>query len=228
MSDGYLSPSRLEQERDRVIAELSEHFAHDNLDTTEFESRLDQAYRATSLAELRTLHADLPALPTDVAGPTMQTALARPEDVRARQFVVAGMGGTERKGIWTPARNLEVVAVMGGVELDFRESRFAPGVTQVNVLALMGGVDIIVPPGVRVESNGFGIMGGFASIEQPGLDDPSVPVLRVTGVAIMGGGEISERLVGESGRDAAKRRREERRRLRDDRNRDRLGPGDGG
>ena len=126
-------------------------------------------------------------------------------------MVVAIMGGADRKGAWTPGANLYVTAVMGGavldfrqaqvgalalmggVELDLREAVLAPGVTELNVIAIMGGVEIIVPPGLRVESNGIGIMGGFEHAGQLLPDTPSGPVLRISGVAIMGGVEIKER-----------------------------------
>jgi hypothetical protein len=127
--------------------------------------------------------------------------------------VVAIMSGTERKRVWTPARNLDVVAFMGGVELDFREARFAEGVTQVNILAMMGGVEIVVPPGLRVECSGVGIMGGFESLSQGDPDD-ATPLLRITGLAIMGGVEISQRRAGESTKQARLRRRQEQRQLR--------------
>jgi hypothetical protein len=215
MTEHYLSPARLEQERERVIGTLSAHFAHDNLDTAEFENRLDLAYRATSLAELTALLADLPVQADSPAAPRPSTALARPEDVRKRQFVVAVMSGSERRGVWSPARSIEVVAVMGGVQLDFREAVFAPGVTQVNVLAFWGGVEIMVPPEVRVECSGMGIMGGFEGLDQRGANHPDTPILRITGLAVMGGVEVAQRLRGESARDARRRLREERKRLRD-------------
>ncbi len=216
----YLSPVVLEKRRERVIDALTEHYAYDHLDEAELEKRLDQAYQATALAELDALTADLPALPTP-ATPTTPArtahglAMARPGEVRERQFVLAIMGSTERRGVWTPARNIEAVALMGGIELDFREARFAPGVTQINALAIMGGVEVLVPPGVRVESNGVGIMGGFEGIDQPGEsygDDQ--PILRISGLALMGTVEVMERLPGESKSAAKRRKREERRRLR--------------
>jgi hypothetical protein len=227
MSEGYLSPARMEEARERVIETLSTHFALDNLDTAEFENRLDRAYRATTLAELDALRSDLPAIPSSPSAPQPSTSLARPEDVRERQFLVAFMSGSERKGVWTPARNIEVAAVMGGVNLDFREAVFPPGVTQVNVLALMGGVEITVPPEVRVECSGLGIMGGFEGLDQRGTDHPDTPVLRITGLAIMGGVDVSQRLRGETASEAKRRRREDRKRLRDEhaRGRKRL-PGD--
>ena len=83
---------------------------------------------------------------------------------------------------------------MGGAVLDFREALLDPGVTEIFALALMGGVEIIVPPGVYVDSNGIGIMGGF---EQLGATkyptDGSAPVLRITGLALMGAVEIKQR-----------------------------------
>ena len=47
-------------ERDRVAAELGDHHATGRLDLAEFQRRLDAAYTATTLAELRVLVADLP------------------------------------------------------------------------------------------------------------------------------------------------------------------------
>src|ERR1043166_1453239 len=54
-------------ERDRVIAALCEHFAHDNLAMDELERRLELANRARTQAELVALVADLPS---STAGPT--------------------------------------------------------------------------------------------------------------------------------------------------------------
>ena len=76
----------------------------------------------------------------------------------------------------------------------------------------MGGVEIIVPPHLPVEAEGVAIMGGFDHVDRaPAEPDPGAPLLRVTGLAFMGGVHIEMRLPGESGRDARKRRRRERR-----------------
>jgi len=45
--------------------------------------------------------------------------------------------------------------------------------------------------------------------------DPDQPLLRVKGLVVMGGAEIAVRLPGESARDAKKRKRIERRELRE-------------
>ena len=127
-------------------------------------------------------------------------------------FVVAALGGTKRKGRWSPARKNYAVSVMGGVQLDFREAALAPGVTEVKVYTVMGGVDIIVPPGLNVESHGMALLGGFEHKGDTTMHpDPHAPTLRITGLAIMGGVDVSVRQSGESASDARRRRKLERR-----------------
>lgn len=218
----------LEGSRKTTIDVLCEHFAVDRLTVDEFERRLDAAHRASSRQELDALLADLPKGGTQLAAPNGETrSVARPQEVahpdfvKDRETVIAIMGGTGRKGRWSPARQNLVVAVMGGAELDFREAVLPPGVTEVQVYALWGGVEIVVPPDVHVESHGFAVLGGFDHAAEGGASpEPGVPTLRVTGVAVMGGVDVTVRQPGESARDARRRRRLEardRRRLSDGR-----------
>ena len=201
-------------ERDRAIAVLSDHFAQDHLDVDEFERRVTAAHNAQTGEELVALTRDLPA--TQLPVPVKQTQLMVPDaQVMPRQTLLAIMSGTERKGQWLTPRKLRVWAVMGGAELDFREARLPAGVTEVQVFAMMGGVEIIVPPGLAVDVAGSAIMGGFEHLQRtPVQADPDRPLLRVHGFAMMGGVSIETRLPGESERDARRRRRRERKQLR--------------
>jgi hypothetical protein len=109
---------------------------------------------------------------------------------------------------------------MGGVKLDFREALLPPGETEVWVFTTMGGVEIIVPPGLGVESNGIAILGSFEHREDIVMNpDPDAPFLRIKGLCLMGGVEVSIRLPGETPREAKRRRRlakkEQRKRLKD-------------
>lgn len=203
------SPVPLEQTRQNVIVQLTEHFAVDNLSVEALEERLDRAHAAATLDDLRSLVSDLPVLQQGAAmaaGPRTYVSPATGTHVAERQFIVGIMGGAEKKGVWTPARETVVIAVMGGVELDFREARMPPGVTEVNIFAIMGGAQIIVPPGVHVDMSGFALMGGFGqSGYAPPPTDPNAPVLRIGGFALMGGVEVDIRYPGERPRDARKR-----------------------
>jgi Domain of unknown function (DUF1707) len=214
-------PVPLEQTRQRVIDQLVQHYAVENLTDAALEERLTKAYQATAVAELQALVADLPVedlRTTAVAAPgaAPAPAVARADFRPQRQVVAAVMAGTERKGVWTPPEELSVIAVMGGAELDFRQARFGPGVTEVNCFVLMGGVEIIVPPGVHVDMNGgIALMGGFS---QSGTATPhpataDAPILRISGFALMGGVDVQVRHTGETGSEARRRERLERKEM---------------
>ena len=80
------------------------------------------------------------------------------------------------------------------MELDLRQAVLAPGLTEIEVFAVMGGVDIIVPPGVRVETMGMAVMGGFeTSAGDAYATSPERPFIRISGLAVMGGVEAAQR-----------------------------------
>jgi hypothetical protein len=215
--DQPLPQLSLKERRDRTIKALCDHYAKDRLEIDEFEARLDTAHRARSHEELAALLQDLPAVrpARPAASPPARAASARPAHAAATpppetRMVVAIMSGIERRGAWTPAQRNLVMALMGGVELDFREVELPPGTTEINVFCLMGGVTVIVPPDLPVDASGIAIMGGFEHIS-PRPGNPESPVLRITGFCMMGGVELRVRLPGESGADARRRERQERR-----------------
>ena len=205
----------LAEEREKTVQRLSAHFAADHLEVTELERRLDLVYGARSRAELTELVADLPALSVEAVAEVAPAVRVEPwRTVPRTQTMVAVMGGAERKGQWTPPRHMNVFVMMGGAELDFREALFGESVTEVTVVALMGGVEIIVPPGVRVETNGFALMGGFGHVAQEPVG-PDSPTIKVNGFVCMGGADVTVRLPGETPKEARKRikREKERKRL---------------
>jgi hypothetical protein len=210
----------LRKRREEVIEILCESFARDQLEEDQFEQRIDLAHRASELAALDTLVADLNSDPTGAPGSLVLTkssiSIIDPRDRPQRRTFLAILGGTERRGSWRVPAELRTVCCMGGTVLDFREAQFAPGVTELRIFAFMGGCEIIVPPDLAVECDGNAILGGFASMERSAVQsDPDRPLLHITGFAIMGGVEISTRLPGESERQARRRRRREQRDLRD-------------
>ncbi len=214
--------SSVKEQQEEAVQRLCRHFSHDHLTASEFEHRLDKAYAARTVAELARVERGLPPLgdEADAQGIVAGMAGAAPAAVIVdptiavsnRDFVVSLFGGTGRKGRWTPAKGMLALTVMGGTELDFRHARFGTREVSVHLLAIMGGVDIIVPPGVRVEWNGVAIMGGVDLPEPaeavsgaPAAVSRDAPVIRVSGLVCMGAVDIVERLPGESGRDARKR-----------------------
>jgi hypothetical protein len=214
--------ARVHDARERAIAALSDAFANDALDVDEFERRVTRAHTSETVEEITALTKDLAAPTTALAPATVALAPAAPDSGAAPETVYAIFGGVDRRGSWTVPRQWRVVATFGGAQLDLREARFPTGVIDLEVRAVFGGVQIIVPPGLAVEVHGTAIMGGFANVNRaPAHPDPDAPLLRIRGLAFMGGVEITMRLPGESERQAHRRSkvesRKERRALRDER-----------
>jgi hypothetical protein len=107
----------------------------------------------------------------------------------ARLKASAFLGGSERKVITQEFSSGEINAVIAGMTVDFRGSRLAGGRGVVDVFAMWGGVDLIVPEGWRVESDVTPILGAFQDRTAPPEGD-AAPTLLVRGSVVMGGIEV--------------------------------------
>ena len=207
--------------REKAIDLLSECFARDMLTVEDFERRVSLAHAAGSMAELgiaiEGLEAGVGAAQGDRSPPKMAHApVAAPlAEVRAADRAVAVFGETKRAGRWVPARRNTVVAFMGSAVIDLREARFGPGGATFSVVAAMGSVEILVPPGVNVRCGGSAVFGNFGQRDSgPASVAPDSPAIRVDGFSVFGSVEIETRHPGESRREARRRRRLEKKRRR--------------
>lgn len=185
-----------EADRERAIELLSQAFASDRLEMDELDRRLAGVYRARNWADLDRLLVD-PADPSHSLEPgNSAPRVARGDAVPSRGVAVGIMGGFDRSGPWVVPRQMRITALMGGVSLDLTQARISEGVTRLEIFALWGGVEIIVPDGLRVEVTGMAVMGGFGIKGGGVAEDPSVPVLRISGLALMGGVEVQRKSRG--------------------------------
>jgi hypothetical protein len=172
-------------DRDRAASVLNGAMAEGRLTAEEHSSRLDALYAAKTHAEIVPLLDDLPARPPAAtqASPSGQVS-----------HMVAILSGAARKGSWTAPAAMNVVSVLGGVELDFREATLPGGEITISAVCILGGLEITVPPEMQVIDNGVAILGGR---EIPGDSDESVrpgaPVLRISGFCFLGGVEVKRK-----------------------------------
>ncbi|MEZ4417385.1 MAG: DUF1707 domain-containing protein [Gemmatimonadota bacterium] len=213
MAESRQPETGLEALRQKAIDALCETFAQDHITVGEFERRVDLAHQAESTADLKALLDDLPKVGGLVPHQSTGEMAARPRvspagRVKERELMVGVFGGTHRAGHWFPARRSVAIGIMGGAKLDYRDAALPPGVTEVTAVAVMGGIEIIVPPDVVVDASGLAILGGFDHrSEEPATHDPEAPILKVNGLALMGGVEIKTLYPGETPRQARQRRR---------------------
>jgi hypothetical protein len=192
-------------DRERVATALQTAMSEGRITVTELETRLDSVYAAKTLAELEPLTRDLPGAILSLSKSV--SPVAKPASTMyprlpssggpAKANLVGVMSGVVRKGPWVVAEHINCVAIMGGIELDFTQAQLSSMETVMNVTAIMGGVEITVPEGITVICEGIGIMGAFEDSSHQ-VYGPEAPVLRLKGVALMGGVEVrsNRRAVG--------------------------------
>ncbi|MCW5252686.1 MULTISPECIES: DUF1707 domain-containing protein [unclassified Streptomyces] len=204
-------------DRERVAEVLRDALAEGRLDMAEFEERLDAAYRARTYGELAPITRDLP---TGAAPVVSMSKEPSPGDDWADRvtggegsssWAVAVLSGFQRKGRWTAPRKFTCFTLFGGGEVDLREANFVDREVVINCVAVMGGVNVIVPHGVEVVVRGIGIMGGFDHREEGVPPEPGAPRVIVTGFALWGGVGVERKLT-----------RAEKQRLKEERRQDRL------
>ncbi len=105
---------------------------------------------------------------------------------------MALFSNNERNGFMAVPRYLEVVSILGNVELDLSDATFAPGLTEIAVSSVFGNVEITVPFGVRVESVGEAFFGNFdyKAANIVGYPTNAERLVRITGHSVFASVEI--------------------------------------
>src|SRR5687768_16177694 len=112
---------------------------------------------------------------------------------KERDGVVSFLSSTEREGRWELPRHFRALAVMGNVELDLRDAIIGIGVSFIEVVGVMGNIEITVPPDVAVESDGDSLLGSFV-VKYKGTTSAAangLRTIRITGTAYASSVEIT-------------------------------------
>ncbi len=206
-ADPPFDPGRLrasDADREAVARVLQTAMAEGRLTVAELQERLDTVYASKTLSELEPVtwdlpgHADLvPRAPTVPQSKPNLTKSAVPASsvpspvggVPTSSVAIGILSGASRNGNWVVPTQFTALAIMGGIDLDLTEARFAERDVTITAVAIMGGVDIVVPEGLTVIVNGAGIMGAFE--DNARVTGPAdAPVVRINGVALMGGVDV--------------------------------------
>ena len=187
-----------DHDREQVVELLRAHTAEGRLTLDEFSDRVGQAYAARTQRDLDALTSDLPVprpptppVPAPGPRPPVLSPDRTPVPASRTRWVVAVMSGSNRRGRWDPGDRVNAFAWMGACILDFRDAEIAGAEVVVTAVAFMGGIEIVVPEGMRVEFSGVPFMGGTECKVPPASGDG--PVLRVKAFAFMGGIEVKSK-----------------------------------
>jgi hypothetical protein len=115
-------------------------------------------------------------------------------DPADRGGVVSFLSSTEREGRWELPPHFRALAVLGNVELDLRDAVIGVGVSVIEAVAVMGNIEITIPPDVAVESDGDALLGSFV-VKYKGSVTPALATglrtVRIIGTAYASSVEIT-------------------------------------
>jgi predicted membrane protein len=100
---------------------------------------------------------------------------------------LAFWAGVERKVRSSLFRRADLTAIMGGIQIDFRQAGIN-GEAVIDLFVVMGGVEIKVPPDWVVSNQAIAVMGGAVDKSTGAADSRHRLVLR--GFVMMGGVEV--------------------------------------
>jgi hypothetical protein len=179
-----------DQEREAVLERVQQAFAEGRLDDAEFDERMRSALSARTHADLDALLGDLPS-----AGPAVVKPAGGPgvTQVAIGKVAIAYKGPIRRAGRWRVPHRYTAVVYKGSGTLDLRVAEFSSRFTRIHVVAYKSTVTVLVPPGIRTEMTGFGIVQGGVD-EDPGYRLPAdAPVVEIHALAYKGTVEVSTR-----------------------------------
>ncbi|GAB3206478.1 DUF1707 SHOCT-like domain-containing protein [Marinactinospora thermotolerans] len=183
-------------DRDRVADRLREALAEGRLTPEEHSERIDALYRSKTLGDLVPITADLPAAGVPSTDEPTGLSVSSEEAHRiaaggqGRENIIAVFGGADRKGRWLVEPHTNASVLFGGIDLDLREAVLSRREVVIQCAVIFGGLDIIVPPGVRVINSTTAIFGGTSMNGVDTMTDPNSPTIRLTGTCLFGGIDV--------------------------------------
>jgi len=174
-----------DRDRDAVVQRLHEAFADGRLDDDEFDQRTRAALTARLNSELDTLIQDLPL----GAGASRPISQARS---KAGRFAMAYKSSIRRAGRWQVPEQFRIVVYKGTGHIDLRAAELTAPITTLYAIAYKSRIDVLVPLGVRVELEGFGVSKGWSAEEDFESRLPAdAPVVHVRGIGYKGTVQVS-------------------------------------
>ncbi|MGA7096418.1 MAG: hypothetical protein WB245_02495 [Acidimicrobiia bacterium] len=101
-------------------------------------------------------------------------------------------GGENLASTASPFYGGKITTMFGGTMLDLRRATPAPTGIYLDILAVMGGVDLIIPDGWRIQFDGKVYAAGFSD-ETNATTDPDAPMVRIDGMILMAGLRVTTR-----------------------------------
>ena len=188
IAGGHLRAS--DADREQVATVLSTAYAEGRLTREEHDERIDQLMAAKTFDDLIPITRDLVVVGTPALSASQQPSSRFRIDIAGQSpdsdKMIAIFGGATRTGKWRVRKNIQALALFGGIDLDLRDAVFEAPVVEISGFWCFGGLDIKVPEGIEVRDQTAGIFGG-TDVSNIGDPVPGAPTLVIKGLSLFGG-----------------------------------------
>ena len=158
-------------DRERVAGLLGEALADGRLTVDEHRERIGILYATKTLDELTPLTADLGTERRDVE---RQRSAAPVERVAPQ---VAILSSSMARPTGRIEGGMVAFAFLGETRIDLTHASFGEDGVEITAQAILGVVNVVVPPNARVTMTGFPLVGSLSPTREPGpADGPHVKV----------------------------------------------------
>lgn len=171
-------------ERDEVARRLAGAVGEGRLTLDEFTQRVNAVYEAKARDELEALTADIPAGPPapEIADPGEHTG--------KRRWKVAVLGGSDYRGRWRVPAKSGYFAMLGGSMVDLRDALLDTHEIEITLVSFLGGSEVIVPRGVRVEVDATNVLAGDKIKVDEEATLPNSPIVRIRSYSFLAGNDV--------------------------------------
>lgn len=188
-----------------MIALLRQAAVDGRLSVEELADRAELVEDARTYDELTAITADLlpsgaiPVTPTGVGG----AAGAAGEQVERHRATLSSL---DRRGRWRIARRSRYAATLGSVQLDLRQAIMPGPEVEIELKAVLGSAELLVPPGTDVRVSGGNVLGSCELHLGSEAPPPGAPIVHVIVGGALGSVEVrceprlSDRLKAEAKR----------------------------
>ena len=131
--------------------------------------------------------------------PDLSRRLLPENVVPARSGVTVWWSNVKREGDWILPRIFRAFTCMGNAELNLTSARIGEGTSEIEVLCILGNVEIMVPPDIRIQCDGDPFAGNFEVVrigEIPPAPE-NAPTLKITGSVYFG--SVTVKIMGTVG-----------------------------
>ncbi len=176
-----------DRDRDAAVQRLQQAFAEGRLDDEEFDQRTRAALTARLSSDLVVLTRDLPA----ASAAALQVAPGSAGGRAPGRFAIAYKSDVRRGGRWRVPERFRAIVYKGSGHIDLRAADLSAPVTTLYAIAYKSRIDVLVPLGVRLELDGFGVSKGWSAEEDLESRLPAdASVVHVRGIGYKGTIEV--------------------------------------